>query len=69
MFKKITLVAVFGAATTLAGCGDTEVSRGVTGAAAGAVVADVPSNNLLTGALIGAPAGVLSDDVMRGRRR
>ena len=52
---------------TLAACGDNDVSRGVTGAAAGAVVAGATKNDVATGALIGAAAGVVSDDVMRRR--
>jgi osmotically inducible lipoprotein OsmB len=64
IFKPIIAIACM---ATLAACGDNDVSRGVTGAAAGAVVAGATKNDVATGALIGAAAGVVSDDVMRRR--
>jgi osmotically inducible lipoprotein OsmB len=42
----------------LAGCLQDPTSRGVAGAAAGAIVADATDSNLFTGALIGGLAGV-----------
>ncbi|WP_420860900.1 hypothetical protein [Algirhabdus cladophorae] len=62
---RIGTILAMATITVIAACGDTEVSRGLTGAAAGAVVADVTDNNVATGALIGAAAGVLSDDFLR----
>lgn len=54
------------ACTALAGltaCGDTDLERGVTGALAGAAVADATGNDVATGAAVGAAAGVVCDDV------
>lgn len=48
----------------LAACGDTDVERALTGAAAGAVVADITDNSVLLGGLIGAGAGAVSDDIL-----
>ncbi len=42
----------------LAGCLQDPTSRGVAGAAAGALVADATDSNMLTGAVIGGLAGV-----------
>lgn len=42
----------------LAGCLQDPTSRGVAGAAAGALVADATDSDMLTGALIGGLAGV-----------
>ena len=47
----------------LAACGSTDVERALTGAAAGAVVAEVTENDPLIGALVGASAGAVCDDV------
>ena len=44
--------------TSLAGCMQDPTSRGVAGAAAGALVADATDSNMLTGAVIGGLAGV-----------
>lgn len=49
--------------TLLAGCQWNDLERAGAGAAAGAVVAGVTQGNLLTGAVIGAGAGALCDDV------
>jgi hypothetical protein len=46
--------------TSLAGCMQDPASRGITGAATGALVADVTNGDLLTGAVIGGLAGVAS---------
>ncbi|MCU9847062.1 hypothetical protein OEZ60_03505 [Defluviimonas sp. WL0024] len=48
---------------SLAGCMQTDGERALAGAAAGAVIADVTDNNVLTGAAIGAAGGALCDDV------
>ena len=47
----------------VAACGSTDVERALTGAAAGAVAAEVTENDPLVGALVGASAGALCDDV------
>jgi len=52
----------------LAACGDTDLERGATGAAAGAVGAEVLDANPVTGAVVGGAAGVVSDDVARAAR-
>ncbi|MBT8460442.1 MAG: hypothetical protein KJN60_12300 [Boseongicola sp.] len=62
MQKKITLAAI-AATFTLAACGDTDLERGVSGAAIGAVTAEVLGGNVVTGAAIGGAAGVLCDDL------
>ncbi len=50
---------------TLAACGDTDLERGATGAAAGAVTAELLGGNVVTGAVLGGAAGVISDDIRR----
>lgn len=57
--KSIGALALVGA---LAGCLQNDAERGVAGAAAGAVIADATGNSALTGAIIGAGAGVFCDD-------
>ena len=46
LFKPFIALLMFAG---LAACGDNDVSRGATGAAAGAVLADVTHNNVLMG--------------------
>ncbi|WP_432449292.1 hypothetical protein [Aliiroseovarius marinus] len=60
-FSKI-LAGAF-ALAMLAGCQWNDLHRAGLGAATGAVVAKATSGNLLTGAVIGAGAGALCDDV------
>lgn len=55
MHKSILLVALL--TLPLAGCLQDPASRGLAGAAAGALVADATDNNALTGAVIGGLAG------------
>ena len=55
----ISIAAVLG----LAACGDTDLERGVSGAAVGAVGAAALDGNVVTGAAVGAAAGVLCDDL------
>jgi hypothetical protein len=62
MQKTFTFAAV-AAVLTLAACGDTDLERGVSGAAIGAVTAEVLGGNVLTGAAVGGAAGVLCDDL------
>ena len=59
------IMAVFGvtAVLALAGCGDTDIERGLTGAAVGAGASLVVDGDILTGAVIGGAAGVLCDDL------
>ena len=53
------LIALLGfAAMSLSACGDTLFERGVTGAAAGAVAAEVLDEDPVTGAVIGGGVGV-----------
>jgi len=59
--KNLALVAIL--VIPLAGCLDNDIERAAAGAAAGAVVADVTNGDVLTGAVIGAGAGALCDDV------
>ena len=65
MSKTLLLGAV--AAAMLAGCTQniqpTDMDRGIIGAAAGAVVADIAGKPVAKGAAIGAAGGVLCDDV------
>lgn len=56
MYKSLIVSALV--STTLAGCMQNPTSRGVAGAAAGALVADATDSNMLTGAVIGGLAGV-----------
>ncbi|WP_421701179.1 hypothetical protein [Aliiroseovarius sp.] len=60
-FKTIAMAAC--AAIILAGCQWNDMQRAGAGAAAGAVVARATNGNLITGAVIGAGAGALCDDV------
>ena len=59
------IMAVFGvtAVLALAGFGDTDIERGLTGAAVGAGASLVVDGDILTGAVIGGAAGVLCDDL------
>ena len=59
-YKKL-FVGAF-ALVALAGCQWNDLQRAGVGAAAGVVVAQATSGNLLTGAVIGAGAGALCDD-------
>jgi hypothetical protein len=53
-----SLVVFILLSTSLAGCMQDPASRGMAGAAAGALVADATDSNMLTGAVIGGLAGV-----------
>lgn len=61
MVKQITALA-FIATLALAGCGDSDVERGVTGAAIGGVASSVVGGDAFTGALLGGAVGVMCDD-------
>ena len=55
MCKSLILIAVL--STPLAGCMQDPASRGLAGAAAGALVADALDENMVAGAAIGGLAG------------
>ncbi len=57
----LTLSAL--AALGLGACGNTDLERAGTGAAAGAAVGEIASDDPLTGAALGGAAGALSDDI------
>ena len=59
--RKLIILSLF--ALPLAGCVTNDVQRAAIGAGAGAVLADVTDNNVITGALIGGLAGTVCDDV------
>ena len=64
MRKTIILLALL--STPLAGCMQDPATRGITGAVAGAALADLTDNNALTGALIGGLAGAATCGVNVG---
>lgn len=61
-----TLLLAAAAVSSLAGCLQDPASRGLAGAAAGAVLADATDNNALTGALIGGLAGAATCGINLG---
>jgi osmotically inducible lipoprotein OsmB len=61
-----TLLLAVAAVSSLAGCLQDPASRGLAGAAAGAVLADATDNNALTGAVIGGLAGAATCGVNIG---
>lgn len=62
MSKKLYFIS-FAAVLALAACGDTDLERGVSGAAIGGVATAAVDGDVLLGALVGGGAGVLCDDV------
>jgi osmotically inducible lipoprotein OsmB len=64
MRKSLIVFALL--STPLAGCLQDPASRGLAGAAAGALVADATENDALTGALIGGLAGVATCGIELG---
>jgi len=62
MHRKLFALAL-AALIGLAGCIDTDLERGLAGAAAGALLADAVGGNAFTGALIGGAAGATCDDL------
>jgi len=64
MRKSLILFALL--STPLAGCMQDPASRGLAGAAAGAVIADATKGDKLTGAVIGGLAGVASCGIELG---
>jgi osmotically inducible lipoprotein OsmB len=63
---RMSLVVLVLSTTTLAGCMQDPASRGLAGAAAGAVLADATENDVLTGALIGGLAGAATCGIELG---
>lgn len=61
--RKQTLIIMALCATTLSACLENDLQRGGVGALGGAVVADALGGNVVTGALIGAGAGLVCDDL------
>ena len=61
--RKQTLIIMALCATTLSACLDNDLQRGGVGALGGAVVADALGGHVVTGALIGAGAGLVCDDL------
>lgn len=61
--RKQTLLIMALCATTLSACLENDLQRGGVGALGGAVVADAFGGNVVTGALIGAGAGLVCDDL------
>lgn len=64
MRKTLLLVTIL--TMPLAACMQDPASRGIAGAAAGAILADATDNNALTGAVIGGLAGVATCGVDLG---
>lgn len=64
MQKSLIVFAIL--STSLAGCMQDPASRGVAGAAGGALVADAFDGNMLTGAVIGGLAGVATCGIELG---
>ncbi|MES2335430.1 MAG: hypothetical protein V4551_12225 [Pseudomonadota bacterium] len=67
MQKSLLVFGLF--STVLAGCVQDPASRGLAGAAAGALVADALDENLLAGAAIGGLAGVATCGIELGLPR
>ncbi len=62
--RKKTIPAMLLLAATLAACSSwTDLERAGAGAAGGALIAGATNGNVLTGALVGATAGALCDDL------
>jgi len=62
--QKFRLLLVAAAVVSLSACLDSDLERGVAGAAAGAVVAEVVGVDPITGAIVGGAAGALCDEVV-----
>jgi osmotically inducible lipoprotein OsmB len=64
MQKSLIVFAIL--STTLAGCMQDPASRGMAGAAAGALVADALDENMLAGAALGGMAGLATCGIELG---
>ena len=62
IFKLTATGVLVASLSACAGVGDTDGERAIIGAATGAVIADVTDNDVATGAVVGAAAGVFCDD-------
>lgn len=62
MQKTLAFIAV-ASTLGLAACGDSDLERGLSGAAIGAVASEATGGSAVTGAAIGGAAGVLCDDL------
>ncbi|WP_123792202.1 hypothetical protein [Pacificibacter maritimus] len=62
MRKSVLSIALI-SFTALAGCMDNDAERAIAGGLAGALLADQTGGSATTGALAGAAAGALCDDV------
>ena len=62
--QKFRLLLAAAAVVSLSACLDSDLERGVAGAAAGAVVADVVGADPITGAIVSGAAGALCDEVV-----
>ena len=60
---RIGKVSLFAAILGLAGCGGTDLERGLTGAGLGAVTAIVLDGSVVVGVVVGGAAGVFCDDI------
>ena len=60
---KLRLLVAATAVVSLSACLDSDLERGLAGAAAGAVVADAVGVDPITGAIVGGTAGALCDEV------
>ncbi|MCX7286317.1 MAG: hypothetical protein NTW20_01820 [Rhodobacterales bacterium] len=64
MHKSLIFVALL--ATSLAGCMQDPASRGLAGAAGGALIADALDENMLAGAALGSLAGLATCGIELG---
>lgn len=60
--RALKIIAAIAVASSLSACLDTDLERGLAGAAGGAVVSDAVGGSAVTGALVGGAAGVFCDD-------
>jgi len=60
---KFRIILAASAVASLSACLDNDIERGLAGAAAGAVVAEVVGGDPLKGAVVGGAAGALCDDL------
>lgn len=61
--RKLFSFTVVASVLALAACGDTDLERGLSGAAIGVLGAELTGGNATTGAVLGGAAGVLCDDL------
>ncbi|MEO8529879.1 MAG: hypothetical protein ABI459_01535 [Deltaproteobacteria bacterium] len=61
--RKLSAFLILASAMSLSACLDNDLERAGAGAIGGAVIADAVGGNVAAGAVIGAGAGVICDDV------